>query len=78
MVENETIRQNDKLIAHTFNKYFYNIVKNITIPKDPCFEDQKSNLCADSVKASIEKYQDYPSKICIKDKISSMNNPKKT
>ena len=42
---------------------------------DPCSEDQFSNLHADRIKASIKKYRNYPSKICIKDKISS-NNPK--
>ena len=47
-----------------------------SIPKDPCFEDQTSNLRADRVKASIEKYKDHLSIICIKDKISSINNPK--
>ena len=47
-----------------------------SIPKDPCFEDQTSNLRADRVKASIKKYKDHLSIIGIKDKISSINNPK--
>ena len=47
-----------------------------SIPKDLCFEGETSNLRADRVKASIEKYKDHLSIICIKDKISSTNNPK--
>lgn len=39
-VENETILQKDKLIADIFNNYFCNIVKNLSIPKDPSFEDR--------------------------------------
>ena len=38
--------------------------------------DQISNLRADRVKAFIEKYKNHPSMICIKDKISSIINPK--
>ena len=76
LLENETIFQNDKLIVDTFNKDFCNIVKKLSIPKDPCFEDQTSNIFTDRVKASIKKYKDHPSIICIKDKISSINNSK--
>ena len=47
-----------------------------SIPKDPCFEDQTLNLRADRIKASIEKYKDHLSIICVKDKNSSINNPK--
>ena len=35
LVEDETIFQNDKLIVSTFNKYFCNILKKLSIPKDP-------------------------------------------
>ena len=72
-VENEAILQNDKLIVHTFNYYFCNIVKHLSVPKDPCFEDQTSNF---RVKTSIEKCKDHPNIIFSKDKISSINNPK--
>ena len=48
LVENETIFQNDSLIADTFNKYFFNIVKKIIYSKDLCSEDQFSNLRAKS------------------------------
>lgn len=51
MVENETILQNDKLIADSFNNCFCNIVKNQSVPKDPFFEEQTSNLFEDEVKA---------------------------
>ena len=47
-----------------------------SIPKDLCFEGETSNLRADRVKASIEKYKDHLSIIYIEDKISSTNNPK--
>ena len=73
-MENETILQNDKLNADTFKVDFCNIVKNISIPKDPCFEDQTSNLCADRVKASIEKYKYHPSIICIKDTLKAFDD----
>ena len=75
LIEKETILQNDKLIADTFHKYFSNIVKNIFIPKDPCFEDETTNLCAYRVKAFIKKYKHHPNINFIKDKISNMNNP---
>ena len=52
-----------------------NIAEDLSIPKDTWFEIQSSNLCADKVKASIEKCKDHPSIICIKDKVSSVNNP---
>ena len=52
--------RNDKLIACALNKYLCNIFKNLSIPKDPCFEDQTSNSCTDRVKASIVKYKDHP------------------
>ena len=55
LVENKTIFQNDKLVVDTFNKYFCIFFKKLSIPKDLCFEDQTSNLRADSVKASIKK-----------------------
>ena len=76
LIENDTIFQNNKLFADTFNKYFCDIVEDISFPKDPCLEDQTSNLCADRVKASIKIYKDHPSIIFIENKISSMNNPK--
>ena len=34
LVENETITQNNKLIADTFNKYFCNVVKHLSLSKD--------------------------------------------
>ena len=57
------------------NRYFCNIVKNLSIPKYLSIEDQTSHLSADSEKVSNEKYKDHSSIICIKNKISSMNNP---
>ena len=68
-MENQTVLQNNKLAADTFNEYFCYIVKNLYIPKRPCFEDQTSNLCGDRLKASIEKYKDHPSIICINSQI---------
>lgn len=32
--------KNDTLIINTFSRYFCNIVKNLSIPKDPSFEDR--------------------------------------
>ena len=54
---------------------FVILLKNLSVPKDRYSEDQFSNLRADRVKASVKKYKDHPSIICIKDKISS-NYPK--
>ena len=34
-----TVFQNGKWIADIFKKYFCNIVKKLSIPKDPCSED---------------------------------------
>ena len=68
LVENETIFQN-KLTVHTFNKYFCNIVKKIIYSKTPVL---KFNFQIYMLKASIKKYENHPSIICIKDS----NNPK--
>ena len=56
------------------NRYFCNIGKNLPIPKYPSIEDQTLYLSPDREKVSVEKYKDHSSKICIKNKISSMNN----
>ena len=57
------------------NRYFCNIVKNLSFPKYASIEDQTSNLSADSEKVYVEKYKDHSSTICIKNKIASTNNP---
>ena len=70
----KNVLQSEKLITGTFNNYFCNIVKNLSITKYSYFENQTSNLCADRVNCSIKKYKGHPRIICTKDKISSMNN----
>ena len=72
---NEKFFQKAKLIAILSTSTSVTLLKKLYIPKDPCSEDQFSNLRADRVIAFIGKYNDHPSIICIKDKISS-NNPK--
>ena len=65
LIEYETIFQNNKLTANTFNKYFRNIIEKLSVPKDPCSDEQFLNFHADRVNAYIEKYKDHPSIICI-------------
>ena len=52
------------------------LLKNLSVSKGPSFDDQILNLRADRAKASIEKYKNHLSIICIKGKISSIINPK--
>ena len=75
MVKKETTPQKNKLIADTFNSYFFYTVKYLSIPMGLSTVEQTSNSYIDRVKASIKNYKDHLSAICIKKKILDMNNP---
>ena len=77
MIDNEIILSNDEEIAETFNKYFCNIAKNISLPESPSsIREPSAELFTDPVLLALEKYKDHPSITAIKSNMTSMGNPK--
>ena len=76
MIDNEVTLSNDEEIAETFNKYFCNIAKNISLPESPSIKEPSAELFTDPVILALEKYKDHPSITSIKNKMTSMDNPK--
>ena len=44
LIDNEVILSNDEEIAETFNKYFCNIAKNLSLPESPSIKELCSLL----------------------------------
>ena len=76
MIDNEVTLSNDEEIAETFNKYFGNIAKNLSLPLSPSIKVPSVELFTDPVILALGKYNDHPSITSIKNKMTSMNNPK--
>ena len=76
LIDNEITLSNDEEIAETFNKYFCNIAKNISLPESPSIKEPSVEIFTDPVILALEKYKDHPSITSIKCKITSMDNPK--
>ena len=76
MIDNEVTLSNDEEIAETFNKYFCNIAKNLSLPESPSIKEPSIELFTDPVILALEKYKDHPSITSIKNKMTSMDNPK--
>ena len=76
MIDNEVTSSNDEEIAETFNKYFCNITKNLSLPESPSIKEPSVELFTDPVILALEKHKDHPSIASIKNKMTSMNNPK--
>ena len=76
LIDNEIILSNDEKIAETFNKYFCNIAKNMSLPESPSLKEPSPELFTDPVILPLEKYKDHPSITSIKSKMTSMDNPK--
>ena len=49
LIDNEIILSNDEEIAETFNKYFCNIAKNISLPESPSIKEPSAELFTDPV-----------------------------
>ena len=76
LIDNEVTLSNDEEIAETFNKYFCNIAKNLSLPENPSIKEPSVELFTDPVILALEKYKDHPSITSIKNKMTSMDNPK--
>ena len=66
---NEVTLSNDEEIAETLNKYFCNIAKNLSLPKNPSINEPSVELFTDPVILALEKYKDHPSITSIKNKM---------
>ena len=66
---NEVTLSNDEEIAETLNKYFCNIAKNLSLPKNPSVNEPSVELFTDPVILALEKYKDHPSITSIKNKM---------
>ena len=76
LIDNQITLSNDEEIAETFNKYFWNIAKNVSLPESPSIKEPSVELFSDPVILVLEKYKDHPSITSIKNKMTSMDNPK--
>ena len=76
LIDNEITLSNDEEIGETFNKYFCNIAKNKSLPENPSIKEPSVELFIDPVIPALEKYKDHPSITSIKNKMTSMDNPK--
>ena len=76
---NDTILSDDQVVAHTFNNYFNNIVKNLLTVTNKNFPKEITNgfnlNFLDPVEAAILKYKNHPSLNAIRGKISKLDNP---
>ena len=67
---------NDEEIAETFNKYFCSIAKNLSLPENTSIKEPSIEFFTDPVILALEKCNNYPSPTSIKNKMTSMDNPK--
>ena len=63
----EKLISNDNDVAETFNKFFVNIVPNLKIPTNHDF-DINVKVTGDPIVDAINKYENHPSIIMIKNK----------
>ena len=61
MIDNEVALYNDEEIAETFNKYFCDIVKRLSLPESPYIKERSVELFTDLILLALEKYKDHPS-----------------
>ena len=66
LIENEQIICDDDEVAKIFNNFFVNAVKTLNITMDPNFISDTSNI-QDPVLMAVEKYQNHPSILKIKE-----------
>ena len=76
LIDNQLTLPNDEEIAETFNKYFCNIAKNLSLPGSPSIKKPSVELFTDPAILALEKYNDHPSITSIKNKMTSRDNPK--
>ena len=77
VIDSGVILSNDEEIAKTFNKYYCNTAKNLSLPENPSIKEPSVHeLFTDPAILAFEKYKDHPSITSIKNKTTSMDNTK--
>ena len=72
LIEKDDITSTDEAVAHKFNSYFSNVVKNLNIPRDSV-ELVRVEHVEDPLMNSILKYGKHPSILAIKEFIKDPN-----
>ena len=76
LIDNGVTLSNGEEIAETFNKYFGNIAKILSLPENTSVKEPSVELFTDLVKLVLEKHKDHQSVTSIKNKMTSIDNPK--
>ena len=76
MNNNGVTLSNDEEISETFNKCFCNIAETLSLPENASIKEPSVELFTDPVKPALEKYKYHPNITSVKNKFSSMDNPK--
>lgn len=72
LIENDELTSNDKEVAENFNNYFIDVIENLNI--EPYIDEAETEIlsCTD-IEAIINKYQNHPSVIKIKEHVYISN-----
>ena len=73
--ENGQILNNNKEIAITFNNYFSNIIKKLSLPSAKSYNEENIDNITNPTYLAIEKYKNHPSILTIKNKMQSLGHP---
>ena len=73
--ENGKILNNDNEIAITFNNYFSNIIKKLSLPSAKSYNEENIDNITNPTYLAIEKYKNHPSILTIKNKMQSLGHP---
>ena len=76
LIDNGVTLSNDEEIIKTFSKYFCNIAKNLSVPKNCSIKKLSVELLTDPVILALKKSKDHLSITSINNKMTSMDNPK--
>ena len=76
LIDNGVTLSNDEEIIKTFSKYFCNIAKNLSVPKNCSIKKLSVELFTDPVILALKKSKDHLSITSINNKMTSMDNPK--
>ena len=66
LIENENLVSDDAEAANCLNNFFFNIVKNLEIPKYTVEDDMHLNMNSHPIFKAVFKYKYYPSIISIR------------
>ena len=71
LVNNNRILSDDREICDIFNKFFVNVIPNLSIPEFTNSDNLHEHVIGDSVQSILYKYRNHPSIIKIKEKCES-------